>query len=216
MEALLPKNINYERVLKYVLGENNKELIYPLIDKIKVAVFETATPKVTYQIFNDIPSELIYGEDIKKHLSGCYGLVLFCVTIGNSIDTLIRKSKYVDTLYELVTDAVCSVLVEQVCEEFEENLKSQLLNDNIYSTSSYAGGYGDYPISVLPLQLKLLDAHRKIGVAVNENGLMIPRKSICAVIGISKNQVNGFRAGCENCKMRFECKLKKEGKTCVR
>lgn len=216
MDLLIPKNINKDRVLKYVQGENNPDNILAIIDKVLPKVLDASKPKVTTFSCDYIPDELILGEDIKKHLSGCCGVLLFAVTLGTEVDKLIRKMQFESVLDQVVCDAVSSVLIEEISESFEEDLKKEYLSKGLYLTSSYASGYGDYPLSTLSFQLKILDAHRKIGVALTNSGLMSPKKSICVVLGVSKSPVKGFRAGCEHCVKNLDCKLRKEGKTCVR
>ncbi len=216
MDLLIPKNINKDRVLKYVQGENNPEKILAIIDEVLPKVLEVSKPKVTTFSCDYIPDELILGEDIKKHLSGCCGVLLFAVTLGTEVDKLIRKMQYENVFKQVICDAVSSVLIEEISEKFEEDIKKEYLLNELYLTSSYASGYGDYPLSVLQYQLNILDAHRKIGVALTSSGLMTPRKSICAVLGVAKTPVKGFRAGCEHCVKNSNCKLRKEGKTCVR
>ena len=51
-------------------------------------------------------------------------------------------------------------------------------------TRRYSPGYGDLPLSVQPALLDALDAGRRLGVTLTESLLMVPMKSVTAVVGI--------------------------------
>ena len=60
----------------------------------------------------------------------------------------------------------------------------------------------------------LLDASRKIGVTVTDRLILIPRKSVTAVIGISEKEIPQKRRGCSCCNMRKTCPYRKRGEHC--
>ncbi len=207
--------VDKNRVLKYI-GETNRADVFQLIDHCEKQILNVCSPKIATFKLDEIPQSLIVGEDIKKHLENCFGIYVFCLTLGTAVDVLIRKAYYTDIFEQVVLDATSSVLVEQIAENFELELKNQFEKENIFTTLSYAPGYGDYPISLLKTYLEMVDSAKNVGVSLTDSGLMTPRKTICAVIGLSKNKVIGFRAGCENCKIKENCNLRKGGKSCVR
>ncbi len=207
--------IDKSRVLNY-LNAKDSEQIFNEISKCYDMLKSHCVPKITTLKLDYIPENLIVGEDIKKHLENCFGVLIFCVTLGVQADTLIRKAYYTDVYEQLVLDTTASVLIEQISESYEEELKTSLAKNGVFTTSSYAPGYGDYPLAVLKTYLDMLNSQKTIGVTLTDSGFMLPRKTICAVIGLSKSQVKGFRAGCEHCQMKDNCKIRQGGKTCVR
>ena len=84
----------------------------------------------------------------------------------------------------------------------------------MYLTIRYSPGYGDFPLSFQKEILDFLDAYRKIGLSVTPNYIMIPRKSITAVLGISNFNVKGKLAGCNQCVLKEKCNYRKRGMTC--
>ena len=62
--------------------------------------------------------------------------------------------------------------------------------------------------------LDLRDASRKIGVTVTDRLILIPRKSVTAVIGISEKEIPQKRRGCSCCNMRKTCPYRKRGEHC--
>ena len=62
----------------------------------------------------------------------------------------------------------------------EEAVKGNLLSPR------YSPGYGDVPLSVQKDICRELDCAKTVGITLTESLLMIPEKSVTAVIGIRK------------------------------
>ena len=50
----------------------------------------------------------------------------------------------------------------------------------------YSPGFGDFPLSAQREILSVLDAARAIGVSLTDTLLMVPSKSVSAVIGVKR------------------------------
>ncbi|MGN0819982.1 MAG: hypothetical protein ACI4M6_06335 [Christensenellaceae bacterium] len=216
MNFTLPNKIDENRILKYLGVEKAGENISSLIERAKKDVLSTASGLVCHKVYDVINDDILTGDDIKKHLDGCFGYVIFSVTLSAAVDKLIKKLSITDKAYAIVVDAVSSVACEQLEEEFSQSLKEEFQKKNLYLTRSYAPGYGDYPLYMVDRFIEDLNASKLIGVTVTPQHFMIPSKSITAIMGISKKQTEGFLAGCEHCKLYADCKIRKGGKTCVR
>ena len=59
-----------------------------------------------------------------------------------------------------------------------------LYNDR-FLTDRFSPGYGDFPMESSKDLVGLLDAGRRIGLTVSQSGILIPRKSVTAVLGVS-------------------------------
>ena len=62
--------------------------------------------------------------------------------------------------------------------------------------------------------LRATDAGRKLGITVNESFLMMPCKTVTAVIGLSGKLQGAKIRGCAYCAMREDCAYRKGGKFC--
>lgn len=161
---------------------------------------------------------------IKKHLEGCHKIVLMAVTLGTGVDQLLRRTQITDMAMAVIIDCGASVMIEQVADEFEYEIRNQLAagvqSDNgesakdVFTTSRFSPGYGDWQITEQSRIIRLLDGQRQIGLNVTRDSLMIPRKSITAVMGIADHPVKGCLADCDECVLKDKCQLKKEGKFC--
>lgn len=155
------------------------------------------------------------GRDIEAHLAGCHACVLFCVTLGMAVEQCIRAAEAVNMQQAVLLDSSASVLVEQYADAAEQLLLAQALEQDEFGTGRYSPGYGDLPITLQPIFLRLLNAQRTTGLSVSSSGILLPRKSITAIIGVANHPVSGKLAGCANCALREKCSIRKSGKGCA-
>lgn len=193
-----------------VRGASDDALMAKL-DKAEQLLFSQATPKAVYRVM-DIDEVSTCGFSIKKHLEGCDRVAVMGLTLGLGIDNLLRKTQIKDMAMTVILDCGASVLVEQLCDEFEGTIREEI--GEKYLTFRFSPGYGDYPITEQSRIIRYLDASRKIGLNVTSNSLMIPRKSVTALIGIADHPVKGRLATCGECVLKDKCTLRKEGKFC--
>lgn len=150
------------------------------------------------------------GEDIRRHLSGCRKAVIFAATLSSEADKLIRQTAVTDVAAALAVDCLCSAAIEQVCDKAEEEIFSEVAAE--YRTWRFSPGYGDLPIEVQGDFLRSLNAQRRIGLTVTDSCLLLPTKSVTAIIGVSDVPMHKTTdSGCDSCGMREHCAFSKKG-----
>lgn len=174
-------------------------------------LLRAAVPQGIYRIV-DLEALDLKGTAIRKHLSGCHEMVIMGVTLGAAVDRLIRSSQIRDMASAVILDCGASVLVEQICDQFEDRIRQETEG---FLTGRYSPGYGDLPIETQGELLRVIDGPRKIGLTVNRSHIMIPRKSVTAILGVADHPVRGYLASCQECTLRDTCVLRKEGKNCA-
>ncbi len=191
-----------------------------------------AKPKGTYKVMERANIHTA-GFSIEKHLEGCQQVILMAATLGAEVDALLRKTQVSDMALAVIIDAGASVLMEQICDNFQEIIKEEMRSsahsvseaslhqkmdlpqrEQIYFTSRFSPGYGDYPLKEQKRVIQYLEGQKKIGLYVTQDSLMIPRKSVTALIGMADQPVKGKLASCDECVLKEKCTLKKEGKFC--
>lgn len=154
------------------------------------------------------------GKSISALLHDCELCLIFCATIGNGVDALVRKRQIGDHAFAAMLDACASSAVENYCDSFEAELKDEYGAQGLYLTDRFSPGYGDLSLTIQPEFCAALDTARKIGVVVGDNLMMTPRKSVTAIIGLSKNPQRHFDMGCTGCVRINSCKFRENGVTC--
>lgn len=186
------------------------------------SVYDRANIKYVYRQFALDSSNLsTHGlnldyPDFRELFAGCNACIIIALTLGLSIDEYIRKTQILDLAGALVVDACASSMIESAADEIYNELKIKYSESNIYFTERFSPGYGDVPIDINRDISQLLNTERRIGLKVSESGLMLPRKSIIAVWGLSDEPSEYEYDRCSDCRLRFDCKLKESGEYCAR
>jgi hypothetical protein len=154
------------------------------------------------------------GADIRAHLGGCSQVVLMAATLGPDVETLLMRAQITDMARAVVLDACASSAIENVCDNLEQELRADCAAQGRYLTDRYSPGYGDMPIRQQGDFCRVLDTQRRMGLTVSERDLLIPRKSVTAVLGIADTPRTRRSRGCEHCSMFRTCAYRKEGGCC--
>ena len=205
------------------LSDTAKENIGKLMDKCEELLLKLIEPKYTYRSFEltresegirlSGSSLVLTGNDIAELLCGCDTAVLICATLGIGADRLIRQLSLSDIAEGFAADALASAAIEQVCDAVENEIKKRFEGKGM--TWRFSPGYGDLPIELQREFLDVTDAQRRLGVTLSDGGMLIPSKSVTAVIGISEEiKDNDKKGGCEVCNMADRCSFRKRGESC--
>ena len=181
------------------------------MDEAEKLLLEAAEPRWVYRVLerSQIPAE---GISIEKHLEGCTQAAIFAVTLGSAVDELIRRSEITNMVLAMVLDTGASVLAEQAAQEMKTEIAGKFPTG--FTTSRFSPGYGDYPIRYQREILRLVDAGRRVGITLTAGDMMVPHKSVTAVVGIADHPVQGRLATCEECLLREKCRLWRENRHC--
>ena len=221
MEARLTA-IDRGQVLQY-LGFKGGELPPELEDSLRrceTRLLETARPRVLWKLFPLLPDGSLAGtrfrpegRDIRAFLDGCGELILMAATLGAEVERVIRKAQLSDMAEALILDACGSAAIEQVCDNLCGELAAEFAPR--YLTDRFSPGYGDFPLTQQAELFSVLDVTRRIGVTLSPGGLMLPQKSVTALIGVSDRPQPMRPRGCAACSLRESCAFRKEGKRCA-
>lgn len=221
-------SVDKSEVLRY-LGHNGQEINNDLNLKINQCIKETKNEidtKYVYQIYsikNDLnlntvqfenTNLILKSKDISELLRDCDKCVLMCATLGFNIEKNIRRYSYNNLTKGIIIDACATTSIEEVCDLVQDSILDEVSKEGKSLTMRYSPGYGDLDISANRDILNVLDAHRKIGVTVTNTGIMIPRKSVVALIGITNEKIKKVKRTCENCSNRFNCEYRRKADGC--
>ena len=178
-----------------------------------------AEPRAVWKLFPLLPDFALAGtcfrlegEAIHTLLKDCDQVILMAATLGNSVERLIRRTQAVDMAGALILDACGSAAIENVCDNLCAELAAGFAPR--YLTDRFSPGYGDMPLSQQRELFAALDVTRRIGVTLTDSGLMLPQKSVTALIGVSDRPQTLRPRGCAACSLHDTCAYRKDGKLC--
>ena len=119
---------------------------------------------------------------LSRTMRGSQEIVCFVGTIGRGIEKEIKrlvKKKRLSEAY--ILDAMGSVLVENLVDQFQSRLDQHYQTQNKTTGLRFSPGYCDWPVTEQKKLFELLESE-KARVELTESCLMQPRKSISGVI----------------------------------
>ena len=99
--------------------------------------------------------------------------------MGISVDRLYEKQKRVSQALATVMSATASSLIESFCDYVNKSLVGEEK-----AKPRFSCGYGDFALEHQKDILKVLEADKRLGVCLTESCMMVPVKSVTAIIGI--------------------------------
>ena len=149
-------------------------------------------------------SLILRGEDVNRRLSDCDEIILFAASLGAGFERCLAYQTALGAARALMLDAAATALIEEVCDERECIMREELSSEGLHLTPRFSCGYGDFPLDTQQKILAVLDAERRIGLTVGKNNIMLPQKSVSAVMGISAEAASGG-GGCGACDLYGKC-----------
>jgi len=215
--------LNIDEALRYMgcVPQRTDPATLRLTQECAAMMLAAVTPRWTHRVFGISFEEggvrldcglLLPGEDLKVHLEGCEQVILFCATLGAGADGLIRRYESVDMAKALALDCCAAAAVEQVCDEVE--LELHRLFPEGHFPFRFSPGYGDLPLTLQSELLELLDAPRRVGLTASASHILLPRKSVTALLGVADRPVEREKRSCLSCPAQGNCSYRKAGGHC--
>ncbi len=163
--------------------------------------------KSSYRIFGltqedeelQIGNLKIQSKSLQKNLKGCTQVVLFGATMGLGVERILRTYEITDMAKAVVMQACAAAMLEEYCDEMQEKIAQQLAEEHLYLRPRFSPGYGDFSILHQQEILNMLDAPKRIGLTMTDAYMLVPTKSVTAIIGVSNTKEPCHQKGCEEC-----------------
>ncbi len=237
MEFDIKFKIDRGEIKRYLRYKREKEIDPETAKEITECIEEmrqSLIPRIEFRKFQlkPIPTGFnldhtrysLEGRSITKHLLHANACYLLGATLGIEMDRILNRYKRFDLSKALICDACATTYIEEVCDQLTAHL--QELSRPCTLTSRFSPGYGDFTLAYQPIILTLLDAPRKIGLTTNSEYILLPTKSVTAVIGVIENP-NHLKETqnpkiytrhppkeCESCRHVSSCYYLRRGQRC--
>lgn len=187
-------------------GSQPDERTLILVDNALEKLILTCRPRSTYKMVNmtaEADRIMLEGgtvfnsASLGRALCGCSQMMAFGATLGVEADTLIRKESLRNIASGAAVQAAATALIEEYCDEMQAELEKMLAAEGRTLGDRFSPGYGDFELRHQRELFALLDCPKKIGLTLTEDFIMIPSKSVTAVMAVDGNC--GRQLGCEYC-----------------
>jgi len=174
----------------------------------------TISPKITHARYPLMHTDdgilvgdtkvVLSSSSIVSHLKTCDECVIFAITLGLEADKDLARMQVEDMAAALAIDTALNKMVEKNCGAFQNKLKREVENEGKFITDRFSPGYGDFS---LEYQKAFLALSKNRDIKLTDTNLLLPSKSVTAIIGISNSQ-QAMRNKCEVCDKKDECDKK--------
>ena len=105
--------------------------------------------------------------------------ILLVATLGVGVDRLVLRAASKSARDAFILDAMADALIEALCDYAELSVCA-----GFDTSGRFSPGYADLELAMGREILLLTDAERTLGIKLSESGLMVPKKSVNAIIAI--------------------------------
>lgn len=148
---------------------------------------------------------VIKSRSLARNLAGCTQCVLFAATAGHFCDMLVKRASVTSSAYASCCQAAGAAAIEAYCDLINDKIKDEYEAKGLFARPRFSPGYGDLPLENQKDWFRLLDITRNTGIELTGSLLMVPTKSVTAIIGLSPDRLPCVRQGCESCTMSSAC-----------
>lgn len=156
----------------------------------------------------------LQGKNIQHFLSGAVQVAVIAVTIGTLLEVEVTR-RFTDNAYSsaLMLDAAGTAAVEQTADEICRIIRHQSASAGLMSGNRFSPGYGDWDI-LAQKEILLLSGGTELGISLTAAAMLVPRKSVTAIIGLYPAQtqcypLNSSHFSCQDCS-QDPCLARKE------
>ena len=203
---------NEREILRY-LGHRGQEIPENVEESIKECERELeqmASPRAMWKEYPlsihdhvlDMGFLQTKSKSLERNLRDCERVILFAATLGSRVDVLLHRYNMIQMSKAVVMQAASVAMLETFCDEKNQELKSSYEAKGWYLRPRFSPGYGDFPLECQREIAPALEMGKRIGINLTDTLLMMPSKSVTAVIGASRLPRNCTVQGCEVCAKR--------------
>ena len=219
--------VDRSEALRY-LGYRGQQIDAALdarVDAVIAHCEQVSRPAWTYRVFSVSEDEagvrlegttlVLTGDDIRAHLAGARECAVMAATAGLSNERELRRLSLANGLDGMIFDAAGSSLAEAAADACNAQIVAEARARGLYAKWRFSPGYGDLPLALQPGILRVLDAEKRLGMSLTDTNLLIPAKSVTALVGLFDAPQDDKRS-CANCAFSPYCDLRRNGTPCYR
>lgn len=223
-------NVDKREIYRYLgyQGRVPDENVLREVDRCLEELLEAVTPRFVYRqypierFFTDnierpfldekpgaellsIAGMKIQSRSLCRNLRDCKSAYLMAATLGIGPDRLIARASVAKMSRAVILQAAAAAMIEAWCDEVNQKIIKEAEDQGLYCRPRFSPGYGDFSLEYQKDFAQILRIQKEIGVSLTQSLLMMPSKSVTAVIGLSPVKKECALHGCEVCSKAEEC-----------
>ena len=220
MESAFPYEIYDHEIYRYLgyRGQTPDEAVLEKITTCKENLLRDVTPKAIWKYYDirwesdtsfSFEGVLVDSRNLSRNLSDCNRICLMAATLGPAPDRYIQKAEVTAMSDAVIYQAISAAMIESYCNHINRQIQAELGEEGLFTRPRFSPGYGDFPLEFQSTLGTLLNLHKTIGITLTDSLLMMPSKSVTAIIGVSSRDQHCTLDGCEVCNKSATCEFRR-------
>nr|WP_300850933.1 vitamin B12 dependent-methionine synthase activation domain-containing protein [uncultured Acetatifactor sp.] len=211
--------LDRNEILRYMGATTGGDILGDMIDRAEKEVIAASRPKHVFKHIDiavniekgkvNLAGTDIRSRDLAAHLNGCNEGFLFACTLGVGVDSLVKRYGLTEIYMLPVVQATAAAYTEFCADSAQKEIETYASRQSLYMRPRYSPGYGDFQLSCQKFIFDALQIPKNIGISLTDSFLMVPFKSVTAVIGLSSDPTQCHINKCMSCTAK-NCPFRKE------
>ena len=207
---LTREKIKQSEILRYLgyRGQKADQIVTEQIDECVEEALQVMQPRFVYRRFSltfleentmEAGGLVLKSRNLSTNLRGCREVIYFAATLGNGVDRLMTRFEKLNITKAAILQAIGAAAIEAYCDQCQASLEEELKKEHLFLRPRFSPGYGDLPLSIQERFLDTIEATKRAGIYLSQGDIMLPEKSVTAIMGVSEIDNHCRMEGCEAC-----------------
>ena len=166
--------------------ERNLLRLKDTVDVRAVASLRPITKQDGAIVFGDFSTE---SEMLQKNMKTSEYALLFAMTLGPAVDRLISRLLITSKADAFITDACCTEYLESYANRYCAHVREEAEQQGFIAHPRFSPGFADFGLEFQWPLIRSLQADKKMHIALTEGNMLVPTKTITALMGLDRRIV---------------------------
>lgn len=150
----------------------------------------------------------IDSQNLIKNLKDCSEVIIFVATLGMEFEKKLRFFSASEPSDALIFQAIGTELLEAYCDNLTQDVFLKDYPEHFGTKPRFSPGYGDLSLECQKDIFRILKPEKTIGAYLTDSLMMVPSKTITAIVGITDTPKEKENS-CKTCK-KTDCEFRKD------
>ena len=163
--------------------ERNLKRLHEIVDVRAVASLRPVTKTGDTIVFGDFSTESVM---LQKNMKTSEYALLFAMTLGAAVDRLISRLLVTSKADAFITDACCTEYLESYANHYCAQVRDEAAEYDLIAHPRFSPGFADFGLEFQWPLIRSLHADKKMHIALTEGNMLVPTKTITALMGLDR------------------------------
>ncbi|MBS6525059.1 MAG: hypothetical protein KH322_03465 [Peptoniphilaceae bacterium] len=166
--------------------ERNLKRLEGTISLRHVASLRPVTKEDDAILFGDFSTS---SAVLQKNMKTSEYALLFAMTLGPAVDRLISRLLITSKADAFITDACCTEYLESYANRYCAHVREEAAQQGFIAHPRFSPGFADFGLEFQWPLIRSLQADKKMHIALTEGNMLVPTKTITALMGLDRRIV---------------------------